>query len=172
MKICIIGYSGSGKSTLAKRLGSFYNIPILHLDSVNFLPGWEVRDTNEMNSIVDNFLESNESWVIDGNYSKVGTKRFDMCDQIIFLNYNRFTCLKGVMKRYKDNKGKTRIDMAEGCDEKLDFPFLWWVFHEGRNYKRRKRLYSYTTTCKNHFIFKNRKQLNKYLTELGLTNLN
>ena len=68
MKICIIGYSGSGKSTLAKRLGSFYNIPILHLDSVNFLPGWEVRDTNEMNSIVDDFLTSNESWVIDGNY--------------------------------------------------------------------------------------------------------
>ena len=172
MKICIIGYSGSGKSTLAKRLGEFYNIPILHLDSVNFLPGWQVRDNNEMNSIVDDFLHNNVSWVIDGNYSKVGTKRFELCDQVIFLNYNRFTCLKGVIQRYKDNKGKTRSDMAEGCDEQLDLKFLWWVFQKGRNHKRRKKLHSYATNCKNHIIFKNRKQLNKYLTELGLTNLN
>ena len=35
MKICIIGFSGSGKSTLAKRLGEFYNINCLHLDSVH-----------------------------------------------------------------------------------------------------------------------------------------
>lgn len=172
MKICIIGYSGSGKSTLAKRLGEFYNIPVLHLDSVNFLPGWKVRDNIEMNCIIDNFIESNPSWVIDGNYSKVGTKRFTICDQVIFLNYNRFTCLKGVIKRYQDNKGKTRSDMAAGCDEKLDFAFLWWVFHRGRNHKRRKKLHSYAITCKNHLIFKNRRQLNKYLTELGLENLN
>ena len=125
-----------------------------------------------MNSIVDDFLESNDSWVIDGNYSKVGTKRFMECDQVIFLNYNRFTCLKGVIKRYKDNIGQTRSDMADGCDEKLDFPFLWWVFHKGRNHKRRKRLHSFATSCKNHLIFKNRKQLNKYLSELGLINLN
>ena len=49
MKIVIIGFSGSGKSTLAKILGNHYNIPVLHLDSVNFKPGWEMRPKEEFN---------------------------------------------------------------------------------------------------------------------------
>ena len=169
MRICIIGYSGSGKSTLAKRLAEFYNIPVMHLDSVNFLPNWQVRETGEMNKIVNDFISLNDSWIIDGNYSKVGHERFDLADLVIFLNYNRFTCLKGVIKRYKENKGKTRSDMASGCEEKLDFKFLWWVFQEGRNSKRRKRLNQYALSAPNYFIFKNRKQLHKYLKSTGVS---
>ncbi len=41
MKIAVLGYSGSGKSTLARRLGEYFQVPVLHLDVVNFLPGWE-----------------------------------------------------------------------------------------------------------------------------------
>lgn len=40
MKIAILGTSGSGKSTLAKRLGERYGLPVLHMDTVHFLPGW------------------------------------------------------------------------------------------------------------------------------------
>lgn len=47
MKIAILGYSGSGKSTLARRLGEQYGIPVLHLDRVQFLPGWRERDPEE-----------------------------------------------------------------------------------------------------------------------------
>ena len=43
MKIAIIGYSGSGKSTLARKLSDFYNVPILHLDTVEFCPTGEVE---------------------------------------------------------------------------------------------------------------------------------
>ena len=40
MKIQICGYSGSGKSTLACALGKKYNIPVLHMDSVNWYGNW------------------------------------------------------------------------------------------------------------------------------------
>ena len=43
MKIAILGTSGSGKSTLAKRLGERYGLPVLHMDTVHFLPGWVER---------------------------------------------------------------------------------------------------------------------------------
>ena len=43
MKIMITGYSGSGKSTLCRKLAEHYQLPFLHLDSIQFLPGWEVR---------------------------------------------------------------------------------------------------------------------------------
>ena len=162
MKIVIIGYSGSGKSTLAKILGKHYNIPVLHLDSVNFLSGWNVRDEKETNEIVMKFIEENESWIIDGNYYKIAKERFELADKIIFLNYNRFFCLKSVIKRYKENIGKTRSDMAIGCDEKLDFEFLYWVFIKGRNKNRRERFKNIVKNHKNAIVFKNRKQLFKY----------
>ena len=170
MKIVIIGYSGSGKSTLAKQLGAYYNISVLHLDSVHFKPGWVERDDDESNKIVSKFINENKSWIIDGNYRKIVPERFELADQIIFLNYNRFTCLKGVIKRYKENKGKTRSDMTEGCEEKLDFKFLWWVFVKGRSKDRRKRLIGYTKNHKHAIIFKNRKELHKYLNDIKLEN--
>ena len=165
MKIVIIGYSGSGKSTLAKTLGNYYNIPVLHLDSVHFKPGWIERDDLESNEIVKEFMSKNQSWIIDGNYKNIAVERFESSDQLIFLNYNRFTCLIGVIKRYFQNKGKTRKDMAEGCNEKLDLTFLWWVFVKGRTITRRSRLSGYAENHKNSLIFKNRKQLRKYLIQ-------
>ena len=47
MKIAILGTSGSGKSTLAKRLGERYGLPVLHMDTVHFLPGWVERAREE-----------------------------------------------------------------------------------------------------------------------------
>lgn len=165
MKIVIIGYSGSGKSTLAKTLGAHYNITVLHLDSVNFLSGWKVRDEKESNEIVKKFMEENESWIIDGNYHKIARERFELADEIIFLNYNRFFCLNSVIKRYKENIGKTRSDMAIGCDEKLDFEFLYWVFIKGRSKTRIDRFKNIVKNHKNAIVFKNRKQLFKYYND-------
>lgn len=47
MKIAVIGYSGSGKSTLAGVLGERYDIPVLHLDRVHFLPDWQEREDSK-----------------------------------------------------------------------------------------------------------------------------
>ena len=43
MKVAIIGYSGCGKSTLAKYIGKKCKVPVLHLDQVHWLPGWQER---------------------------------------------------------------------------------------------------------------------------------
>ena len=47
MKIVIMGYSGSGKSTLARKLGQHFGCDVLHFDTVQFLPKWEVRGQKE-----------------------------------------------------------------------------------------------------------------------------
>lgn len=69
MRIAIIGYSGSGKSTLAAQLGQKLQVPVLHLDSVHWLPGWVERPREEEKQIVRAFLDEHDAWVIDGNYS-------------------------------------------------------------------------------------------------------
>ena len=83
MKIVIIGYSGSGKSTLAKNLGLHYDIPVLHLDTAHFKPGWQERSNEELEEIVQEFMTNNDSWVIDGNYRKIAKNRFLEADQIL-----------------------------------------------------------------------------------------
>jgi adenylate kinase family enzyme len=138
MKIAVLGYSGSGKSTLARRLADYYQIPVLFLDTVQFLPGWVERDREEGRSIVSGFLSDNESWVIDGNYQCFLQKeRLEQADRIILLHFPRGICLYRAVRRYLRYRGKTRESMAAGCAEKMDREFLWWILHKGRTKQRR-----------------------------------
>ncbi len=140
MKIMIVGYSGSGKSTLAGKLGAYYECDVLHLDKVQFLPGWEERNNEEKDQVVKGFLDTHDSWVIDGNYSKLYyERRAEEADQIILMLFNRFNCLWRVTKRYFQYRNQTRPDMGEGCNEKLDWEFVWWVLRDGRKKSARER---------------------------------
>ena len=56
MKIAIIGYSGAGKSDLAKKLGEKYQIPVLHLDLVNFNKNRNVRDSLDAKNLIKDFM--------------------------------------------------------------------------------------------------------------------
>ena len=138
MKIVILGFSGCGKSTLARLLGEKHQIPVLHLDSVHFTANWVERPLEEKLSDVRAFLDNNENWVIDGNYSQVeDVRRLREADSIILLELNRFVCLYRVLKRWITYKGCTRPDMAEGCPEKVDWEFVRWVLHDGRTAKKK-----------------------------------
>lgn len=139
MKIAILGHSGSGKSTLARQLGEKYGLPVLHFDSIHFLPGWVETDRPSKREKVNAFLDENpEGWVIDGNYFKIcAQRRFEEADHILYLDFPRRVCLPRVLKRWLAYRGKTRPDMAPGCDEKVDWAFLKWVLWEGRSPQKR-----------------------------------
>lgn len=160
MKIAVIGYSGSGKSTLSEHLGHFYNCPVLFLDKVYFTSGWQKRNTDEAKSIVSKFMR-NKDYIIDGNYTALFRgERLEQADKIVFLSFNRITCLIRVIKRYFEFKNKVRASAADGCIEKLDFEFIRWVLHDGRtksikdSYKNILNTYSFKTV-----VIKNQKQL-------------
>ena len=109
MKIAIIGYSGSGKSTLAEKLANHYSIPKLHMDTLQFQPGWQDSDRDWMLNEMKTFLANNENWVIDGNYSWCCyEERMEQADHIIFLNFSAWNCLLRAFKRYLKYRGKVR----------------------------------------------------------------
>ena len=162
MKIQIIGYAGSGKSTLAKILGNHFGIPYLHLDNTHFYGDWQERTTEEQTKIVDEFLSQNENWVIDGNYTRISPRRFFESDITIFLNYNRFFCYRMCKKRYLEYKGKTRESIP--CEEKFDKDFKKWILFDSRTKEKKERhLNNLNKTSGQKLMFKNRKQLNKWL---------
>ncbi len=172
MKISILGYSGAGKSTFARKLGDLYGAPVLHLDKVQFKPNWEERERSEKERIVADFLDANSSWVIDGTYSGLHfDRRLDESDLIVMLLFNRFTCFKRVLSRYRRFKGKTRPDMADGCAEKLDLEFARWVLLDGRTKKKRKKFKRAALAFpKKTVIIRNQRQLDKLLNTLKREN--
>ena len=126
MKIAIVGYSGSGKSTLAQKLADKYGAEVLHFDTVQFLPDWVIRNNEDKKQITEDFLDTHESWIIDGNYSKLFyERRMEEADQIILLLFNRFSCLFRAFRRYlqykksKELKGDITMIDARGfsCPE-------------------------------------------------------
>lgn len=169
MKILIIGYSGSGKSTLAKRLGEQFNAPVLHLDTVQYLPDWQEREKSEKLKTVEDFLNKNNSWIIDGTYSGLHfERRLEESDLIIMLLFNRFTCFKRVVSRYRKFKGKSRPDMTDGCIEKLDGEFIKWILLDGRTKKRRERFKKIAGKYpEKTVIVKTQKQLDLFVNNLG-----
>ena len=170
MKIAVLGYSGSGKSTLARLLAEKHQIDVLHFDSVQFLPGWVIRSQEEKTRITEEFLNTHDAWVIDGNYGKLSfDRRMAEADEIIFLLFNRFSCLYRAYSRYRKFAGLTRPDMAEGCREKFDWEFATWILWKGRT-KKTKQLFGRAMTRYHDkvVIIKNQKQLDAYMASKGV----
>ncbi len=167
MKIAILGYSGSGKSTLARKLSEFHHVPILYLDTVQFLPGWAERDREEARGIVRDFMQINDSWVIDGNYSGfLQAERLEQADVILYLNFPRHVCLRRAVKRYRQHKNTTRESMTDGCTEKLDAEFIWWILHSGRTKAVRQHYREIAARYSGKMlIFKNQQQVDAYVEE-------
>ncbi|MCA1623083.1 MAG: DNA topology modulation protein [Acidobacteria bacterium] len=127
-RILIIGSGGAGKSTFAKQLGEATDIEVLHLDKLHWKPGWIEPTKDEWRKTVAEIV-AEDSWIIDGNYGGTMQMRIERCDMVIFLDLPRIVCVWRVLKRFLTYRNGTRPDMAEGCNEKLDWKFLEWIWH-------------------------------------------
>lgn len=167
-KIAIIGSGGAGKSTLARQLSILLDIPVYHMDAIFWKPGWQSIGREELITETTKILEENDSWIIDGNYGATMDVRLEQADTIIFLHYKTITCLYGITKRRIQYHNKTRPDMGKDCPEKLDWEFFQWV----RQFNKKKvpSIYERLSKLKNKdiLVFRNRKQVKKYLTGLTL----
>ena len=139
MRISIRGVSCSGKTTLAKRISEELNIPHIELDELNWLPGWKERDLSEFLHLVEKNLNC-ESWVIDGNYSKVYNQLNINFDYQVWLDYSFMKILFRYFKRTFDRVFFQR-KICNGNTENLkavfssDSLFIWIL----KTYKKRKR---------------------------------
>ena len=116
---------------------------------------------------IQNELVKNETWIIDGNYGGTMDIRLNAADTIIFLDVHRTICVYRVFKRMLQYRNKTRPDMGEGCEERLDFGFLKWVW----NYPKTKRpnilkKLEQLSTEKQIIILKSPKQIQKFIEKV------
>jgi len=167
MRILVIGYSSSGKSTFAKRLAKIYQIPILHIDKIAFAPNWTERPSDVVAQEIKSFM-AKKAWIIDGQYRKLVPERFDHSDQIFIFNYNRFKCLYGAIVRRIKYHNQNRDSIADGCRERLNLSFVWWILFSGRKKDSKDLIKSYIETYPQKVkVFKSRRQTDHYLRSIG-----
>lgn len=127
-KIAVIGSPGSGKSVFSRKLGESLGLPVIHLDSHYWHDGWTPTPQREW----DEFLRETvggQAWIIDGNYTRTLDIRLEAADTVIFLDMPRLLCMYRIVKRRFMYRSKSRPDLNEGCEEKLDANFVKWVWN-------------------------------------------
>ena len=88
-RIYIIGGSGTGKTTLANNLGNKLNLPIYHIDGINYGANWLQQDKEERDKIILEII-GQDKWIMDGTYHSTLSQRLDAADLIIYLDYVTF----------------------------------------------------------------------------------
>lgn len=126
-RILVIGPPGAGKSTLARGMGDRLNLPVVHLDQFLWASGWVQQDRERFDASLAEALD-NPHWIIDGNYVRTLPLRLSRADTVIWLDFDRWTCLRRVLWRFMQYRGRTRPDMTPGCPELIDLEFLRYIW--------------------------------------------
>jgi adenylate kinase family enzyme len=130
-RIAIVGCSGAGKSTLAREIGARVGLPVVHLDSLFWKPGWVESDREEFRILVERAAAA-ERWVMDGNFTTASASRFARADLIVWIQLPMWVCLWRAFWRAASAFGEVRPDLAPGCPEKIDFAFYAYIWSWNR----------------------------------------
>ena len=123
-KVLIFGNSGSGKSTLAKRLVKEESLVHLDLDSLAWLPETPPKRASleESRMILEEFISSNNCWVIEGGYTDLLEMAAPIANEVIFMNLDVSQCIENAKNRpWESHKYKSKE--AQDCN--LDMLINW-----------------------------------------------
>ena len=165
-RVMIIGCGGSGKSTLAKTLGEKTGLPVIHLDQIWWEPGnWQHLEREDFDKRLAEEVEK-PRWIIDGNFNRTMQTRLNRADTVIYFVFPATLCLLSWIKRVITNWGNARPDMAEDCCEWFDPEFAGWILKFNRTHRKAYHRMLSEQKDKNIRIFKNRRQVRRFLNGL------
>ena len=121
LKVAVVGNIAGGKTRLSRRLAQLHDLPLTHVDSIQFLSGLRIRPFGESVSLLKR-IESNDSWLIDG-YGPLDLieARFDQADRVVFIDLPLWQHFWWAFKRQIKSLWWPRPELPAGSKE---FNFL------------------------------------------------
>lgn len=112
-----MGNAAGGKSALARRLAQLHKLPLVHVDSLQFLPGLQIRPLNETRDLLRKVTEQ-DKWIIDGfGPLDLLEQHFALAERIIFIDLQIWRHFAWLAKRQISSLWKARPELPEGCKE-------------------------------------------------------
>lgn len=144
-RVLLIGPCGSGKSTLARELAPRMGLPLVHMDQLGWQAGWVETERDELHARVAE-VAAQDAWLIEGNYGSTLAPRLARADTVIYLDFPIRLCLWRLIRRIVTHRGRSRPDMPEGCPERFDAAFFWYVmnWNSGPRVRTEAKLAGYT----------------------------
>lgn len=160
-KIIVIGCPGSGKSTFSRRLRDKLGLPLFHLDMIYHKPDKTTVTREEFDGRLKEIL-TQDSWIIDGNYSRTLETRIKSCDTVFLFDLPTEVCVEGALARV----GKQREEMP-WIEDELDEEFKAAILSfRSEQLPRTYELLEQYAADKEVVIFKSRKAADSYINRL------
>lgn len=123
-RVAVLGCGGAGKTTVARAIAAAYGLPVWHVDIAQRGGGTLVPES-EWWAEHDALIER-DAWVIDAMKPTLLPHRLAAAETAVFLDLPRRSCLLGLLQRRLRYRG--RIDVEAGVVDRLNVPFLRWVW--------------------------------------------
>jgi adenylate kinase family enzyme len=168
-RVMIVGQPGSGKSVLAREMRKRTGLPVVHIDTIHWRPGWIERSIDEKTRLCLE-VEARDQWIFEGGHSTTWENRIGRADLLVWIDRSSALRFWRVLVRTLSHRGRARPDLPEDCPEQLRklpgfFRFMWTTRKLAR--VKMKQLAATTpSTCRVVYLRSNR-QTRVFISSIG-----
>jgi adenylate kinase family enzyme len=97
-RVVVTGPAGAGKTELALALGRRLELPVVHLDTLFWKPGWIPTPPDEWKDVQRRELAA-DAWVVDSQFDDMLPEWLERADTVVFVDASPLRCLWRVSRR-------------------------------------------------------------------------